>query len=78
MTSIRVVKIIFGRNGARVGVLATWEMTVERRYCAEGATVEMASAGGKKREREREVKGKYFPTGVLSLQHSIPANVPWV
>lgn len=65
---------MFGSNGARVGVLATWEMTVERRYCAEGATVEMAAAG--ETEKKREVKGKLFPTGVLSLQHSIPANVP--
>lgn len=63
MTSIRVIKIIFGSNGARVGVLATWEMTVERRYCAEEATVEMASAG-EKRERERKRgKGEAFPHG---------------
>jgi len=34
----------------------------------------MAAVGEKK--KEREVKGKLFPTGVLSLQHSIPANVP--
>jgi len=34
-----------------VGVLATWEMTAERRYCAAGATVEMAAAGEEKRER---------------------------
>jgi len=60
----------------RVGVLVTWEMTVERRYCAERDAVEMAAAGEKK--KRREVKGKLFPTGVLSLQHSIPANVPWV
>lgn len=45
VTSIRVLKLIFGSNGARVGVLATWEMTVERRCCAEGATVEMAAVG---------------------------------
>jgi len=51
-------------------------MTVERRYCAERDAVEMAAAGEKK--KRREVKGKLFPTGVLSLQHSIPANVPWV
>jgi hypothetical protein len=44
VTNIRVLRIIFGSNGARVGVLATWKMTVERRCCAEGATVEMAAA----------------------------------
>jgi len=45
---------------ARVGVLTTWEMTVECRYCAEGATVEMEAAGGEKRETG---EGEAFPHG---------------
>ena len=32
----------------RVGVLDTWEMTVECRYCAEGAIVEGAAVGENK------------------------------
>jgi hypothetical protein len=45
MANLLVLKITFGSNGARVGGLATWKMTVERRYCAGRSTVEMAAAG---------------------------------
>jgi hypothetical protein len=45
MTNLRVLKIAFGTNGVRVGGLATWKMTVERRYCAGRTAVEMAAAG---------------------------------
>jgi hypothetical protein len=45
MANLLVLKITIGSNGARVGGLATWNMTVERRYCAGRSTVEMAAAG---------------------------------